>query len=283
VADAPGTDNDRLLLDELTDQLDRTRALLRGDAEGAAELALADLGARNPREGELVRVLTDRRPLRHPDHFLDAHALVLRALEVLDRDGWRWPRLPRLWFLTSPARQAVERVARGIVRRHVEQLAKRLHKLYAQREGQATPQTLDRRRLRSARLDVERVQTDYVNPGTGLRPLLVGGAVLSTTASLFKRVQLLDVPVAVLVVGGLILLAVLMAGVSWVLLRAAALARRRADLLVREPLRALWETVGDAGYPPRDDSVTFAIAAIVLTALVWLAVPGIVGALLYLA
>src|SRR3954452_685158 len=106
VADAPGTNDDRLLLDELTDQLDRTRALLRGDAEAPAELALAHLGARNPREGELVGVLTDRRPLRHPDHFVDAHALVLRSLEVLDRDGWRWPRLPRLWILTTPARDA---------------------------------------------------------------------------------------------------------------------------------------------------------------------------------
>src|SRR5262249_20049041 len=150
--DAP-PDDDGLLLDELTDQLDRARALLRGDAESAAEEVLARLGAANPREGVLVRDLTDRRPLVHPERVGDAHTLVLRSLEILDRDGWRWPRLPRLWILPSLARQAVERVARGIVRRHVERLAKRLHKVYAQREGQASPGTDERRRLRSARLD----------------------------------------------------------------------------------------------------------------------------------
>src|SRR5690242_9609478 len=219
MADAPRHDDDRLLLDELTDQLERTRALLRGDAEGAAELLLADLGARNPREGELLRELAQRRPLHHPEQFEDAHALVLRALEVLDRDGWRWPRLPRLWILTAPARAVVEGVARGIVRRHVERLTRRLHKLYAQREGQARVLTADRRRLRTARLDTERLQGDYRNTGTGLPQLLLGGAVLSTTASLFRRVHILDFSIPTLVTSGLILLVVVMSIVSWVLLR----------------------------------------------------------------
>ena len=47
---------------------------------------------------------------------------------------------------------------------------------------------------------------------------------------------------------------------------------------MRQPIAALWETIGRAGDPPEDDSVLFATIAIVLTALVWFALPALVGA-----
>jgi hypothetical protein len=38
-------------------------------------------------------------------------------------------------------------------------------------------------------------------------------------------------------------------------------------------LRALWETIGAAGHPPRDQSRQFAIYAAVLLVLGWIIVP----------
>ena len=64
---------------------------------------------------------------------------------------------------------------------------------------------------------------------------------------------------------------------TWVLLRSAAVARHRSHLIMRQPLAALWETVGRAGKPPEDDSILFATIAIVLTAGVWFALSALVG------
>ena len=70
----------------------------------------------------------------------------------------------------------------------------------------------------------------------------------------------------------------LLAAASWVILRGAAIARRRIRLTLDRPLGALWETVGWCGHPPKDTARTFAIVAISLTALGWLLIP--LGALL---
>jgi len=60
---------------------------------------------------------------------------------------------------------------------------------------------------------------------------------------------------------------------AWVMLRGAAVARRRSQLIMGAPLAALWETIGDAGHPPEDDATQIATFAIVLTAVIWLALP----------
>jgi len=44
-----------------------------------------------------------------------------------------------------------------------------------------------------------------------------------------------------------------------------------------------WETIGAAGEPPRDDSMTFATVGIVLTAVAWFVTPAIVAAVFYLS
>ncbi|MDA1061390.1 MAG: hypothetical protein O2895_00490, partial [Chloroflexi bacterium] len=55
-------------------------------------------------------------------------------------------------------------------------------------------------------------------------------------------------------------------------------ARHRSRLIAGQPLVALWETIGLAGDPPEDSSAMIATIAIVLTAVVWLALPAL-GAL----
>jgi hypothetical protein len=83
-----------LLLDDLAEQLNRFR-LLPGGSEADAERVLAGLTPASAREREATKELADRQILAHPDRFEDAHHLLVKALEVFDRHGWRAPRLPR--------------------------------------------------------------------------------------------------------------------------------------------------------------------------------------------
>jgi len=68
-------------------------------------------------------------------------------------------------------------------------------------------------------------------------------------------------------------LAVVFGGLAWAALYAASVARRRIRLSTDQPIRALWETIGACGNPPKDSSYDFAIYAIVLLTLTWLLVP----------
>ena len=90
-------------------QLNRFR-LLPGGSEADAERVLAGLTPASAREREATKELADRQILAHPDRFEDAHHLLVKALEVFDRHGWRAPKLPR-WLgpLRPLARSASSR------------------------------------------------------------------------------------------------------------------------------------------------------------------------------
>ena len=105
-----------LLLDDLAAQLNRFK-LLPGGSEADAERVLAGLTPASAREREATKELADRQILAHAERFEDAHHLLVKALEVFDRHGWRAPRLPR-WLgpLRPLAVVGVEQVTRVIVR-----------------------------------------------------------------------------------------------------------------------------------------------------------------------
>ena len=56
-----------------------------------------------------------------------------------------------------------------------------------------------------------------------------------------------------------------MAIASWVIVHGTAVARRRINLTTRQPMDALWQTIGRAGHAPTDHSKVFAVIAIILT------------------
>ena len=56
---------------------------------------------------------------------------------------------------------------------------------------------------------------------------------------------------------------------------AAGVARRRIRLSTDQPIKALFETIGACGNPPKDDSYNFAVYAIVLLVLAWILVPAV--------
>jgi len=67
--------------------------------------------------------------------------------------------------------------------------------------------------------------------------------------------------------------ALLVVGISWVILRGAAMANRRIHLTAKQPLEALWAVVGSCGRPPQSQTRRFAIIAIVLSVAAWFLVP----------
>ena len=263
---------DRLILDELTDQLDRTFRLLRGDADQAADLAFAQVRVDTAAEARLLSELAERAALAHPDRFTDAHRLVMHALEVLDRDGWRRPRLPRLGPLHAPAEWAVEFVAQYIVRSYVADAVRNLARLYARRESQAAPDSNERRVLARARIQADRLTLGFRGGASGLPTVLIGGAAIPVVASLARQFGTVKPGQPILLGGGGVLI-VLFAALAFVLLQGAGLARRRVTVVGRQPMEALYETIGHCGRPPEDDADTIALVAIGLTALTWFILP----------
>ena len=246
---------------------------------------LAGLTPASAREREATKELADRQILAHADRFEDAQHLLVKALEVFDRHGWRAPKLPR-WLgpLRPLAVVGVEQVTRVIVRSYARTVANSLRRLYARREAQCD--------VRSARAPAAgaRAHRDDA-PRARLRRRRGRACRASSSAarcsrgcvSAARQVSGLSSGGAPAWFGLGFAAVVIFAAVAWIILQGAAVAHRRARLILHEPLEALWETIGAAGEPPRDDSMTFATVGIVLTAVAWFVTPAIVAAVFYLS
>ncbi|HVI17124.1 MAG TPA: hypothetical protein VM712_02040 [Gaiellales bacterium] len=272
--DAPGQlPDDHLILDEVTQQLATTFQLLSGDPDEAAERALAEIGVDTRTEATLLGEIAAAGPLAHPDRFEQSHRLVMRALEVLDRDGWKHPVLRRLGPFSGAAAGAVQFVARTIVRGHVANVVRALSRLYARRESQSQTASAERRMLARARIQADRLALGYKGGSLPLPTVLIGGAAVPVLASIARQFGAVKGQGPVLVVPLGVILAIVFAVLAWVLLQGAGLAHRRIKVTLDPSLAALYETIGHCGNPPRDDSAAIAAAAIALTALAWFVVP----------
>ena len=164
--------DDLLLLDEVTDQIGRTRKLLGGDSEAAAEAALARFGGQEDVEARISAELAVNQPLAQPAQFEEAHRRAIHALEVLDREGYREPRVPRLGPLTPVAAFGAAFVAEYIVQSYAEGVVGSLRKLYARREAQCAPSAPERRLLAHARIEIDRLAPSFSGGGLGA-PFLI--------------------------------------------------------------------------------------------------------------
>jgi len=272
---------DQLLIDELSEQLNRTRGLLRRSPDEVAEQALAAGGRDATVELRITAALSAQSTLAAPDRFPEAHRLAMRALEVLDREGSRDAGAPGLGPLKPLAEPAVELVADYIVSSFAKNVVNRLRTLYARREAQAVPGTPERRELARARLDLDRIAPGF-GGGSPLTPVLAAGASASALASVFQFLGAVNFGNRLLLATTAAVLFVVFFLLAGILLRGAAVARRRSALTMQGPLAALWETIGNAGDPPRDDSEDFARVSIGLTALVWVVGPAVLALFLLL-
>lgn len=269
----PHADAERpLIIDELGNRLEQFRLLYDTDSE-ATDKILNELGGSGRVEREMLRELAATRTLARPERFLEAHAVAMRALEVLARNGARPPSQLRLGPLTPVARYLVQQLIRFIVRSHQGQVFDAIRDLYARRLAWMPASDPSRMALVRARLDVERATLSYKKKPGGVPAFLVGGAAVSSlTQGLRGAASAAGGSAAGLLAAGLATFA-LVAAVAWIVLRGAAVARRRIRLTMDRPLAALWQTVGWCGNPPKDNARAFATIAIVLTIVGWLVIP----------
>lgn len=266
-----GPDHDRPLVDELSSRLEQFRILY--DSDESTDHILAELGGEGRVEREMLRELATTRTIAQPDKLFDAHALALRALEVLARNGARQPSALPAGILTSVAKPCVQQVIRFIVRSYQSQVYDSLRDLYSRRLAWMAASDPSRMTLVRARLDIERAMPAYKKKAGGLPAFVVGGAAVSSLTQGARGVAGAAGGSRVGIIVAAAVAFVLLAAVSWVVLRGAAIARRRIRLTMDRPLAALWQTVGWCGRPPRDPARAFAAVAIVLTAVGWLLIP----------
>lgn len=270
-----GADERPLVLDELAERLDRFAALRDTDS-AAADAVLDELGATSDVDRDIVVQLAGQAPLAYPERFVEAHALAMRALEVLDRNGARRVRVrtPQgLGILRPPAEFVVQLVTRIIVRSYQGTVIDRLRDLYARRLAWCAPADPSRMTLVRARLDTQRATSAYKHKNTGIPTFLVGGVAASSIGSLLRGAGAAAGGSVVAAVVATALIFALLAAASWAILRGAAVARRRIRLTVERPLAALYETIGLCGLPPRDNARLVALYAILLTFVAGLVVP----------
>ncbi len=266
------TDERTLLLDDLDERFEAFQAFRKNDSEAAGRI-LEGFGASDHVDADIVLELSSPRPLGHPQRFLRAHTLAVRALEVLDRNGARGVKVSGVGPLGPIAAMIVQRVARYIVRSYQASVVDAMARLYARREANTLPDDPARPLLTRARIHTERIAPGFKRNPLGIPTFLLGGAVLSTFANVAISTATSALSTFWARAGAVLILGLLIAGLAWTFLRGAAVARRRIRLTTERPIDALWETIGRCGRPPRDKSRQIALIAVVLTFAPWVVIP----------
>jgi len=258
--------------DLLIDQIDSLR-VLRADTDEEKGRLLEQIGGKGLVEQEMVAQMSAVKPLHHPDRFEEAHRIMMRGIEVLDRNGPRPAKVPNVGPLRPVAQWLVQQVSRWIIKSHLNRLTGRICGLYEKREANSDWGTREHAMLRRARLDARRVQVSASGSALGLPTFLLGGAALTSVASGLQSLAriAMDSTLGVSILGFITVF--VLGALSWVALYSAGVARRRIRLSTDQPMKALWETIGAAGKPPRDESYNFAAYAIILLVLAWIVVP----------
>ncbi len=261
-----------LILDDLDEKFAAFQAFRKSDSE-AAENILGSLGAQDDVDRDILLELSSRRPLGHPDRFPEAHALAVRALEVLDRNGARGVKVRGLGPISPIAAFLVQQVAHFIVRGYQSSVADNMLRLYSRREANCALNDPARPMLMRARIHMERLTPGFKRSLLGVPAFLLGGAVLSTLVNLLQRLITSALDSRWTQILATVILGLLIAAVAWLILRGAAVARRRIQLTMDGPLTGLYETIGRCGKPPRDPSRIFALIAIILAFAPWVIIP----------
>jgi len=255
--------------------VERLRLLGEDDAAIASFLDTLDVQA--PRAREMLAELARSRPIADPEAFPEAHRHAVAALESLGRHGYKgWGGGRRLGPLRPAARFLVERLARYLVVSYLREVSTSMRNLYWLREMQSAPGTEERRLLWRARRDAVGLVEVFPRRGLGVPTFVIGGVAVPVSVSVGRLATgALQSPAQAVVVG--LVGAAIVALLAQLILSGTAMASRRIRLATEGPLGALWQAIGWARRPPRDQSKTFAAVAIVLTSLAWIVIPVAVG------
>ena len=141
------------------------------------------------------------------------------------------------------------------------------------REANSPVGSDDYQLLATARIQVDASTPDLNKSSLPLPAFLVGGAAISGAASFVGRSLTTDVGRFCFAAGFLSV----GLGLFWCVLKAAGIARSRARIALDGSFKALYEVIGDAGNPPKDQSKLFAVIASILLVAIWIVVPGVLG------
>jgi hypothetical protein len=254
------------------------RLELVGDDDEAIAAFLDDLDVRSPREREMLAEIARPRTIARPERLVSDHRRAVTCLESLRRHGFHGSRVASsLGPLRPLVRYFVELVARYIVVSYVKTVVLNMRNLYWLREIEAEDDSRDLKLIRPLRMDAESLVVITRSREIGIPTFLIGALLIPLAATLYRLATgfaFASWQAAVIVGASGILIGL---AVSWVVLRGTAMASRRIRLSVRDPLEALWFSVGNCGQPPKDQSRKFAIVSISLTVGVWIILPSIVG------
>jgi hypothetical protein len=263
------------VFDDVDAWLNRVQVVDESDDEVANFLDTLDL--HGPQEREMLEELARKAPLARPGDFPTAHRRSVAALETLGRHGYRSAVLPR--WLKPPAlfRFFVELVARYVVVSYLRRVSTEMRNLYWLRAFQSQEGTPERRMLNRAGIEAQGLRVVFKRREIGLPSFVIGGVLVPLLLTLFRLLRGLSLntwwaSTIVALVGALVVFLI-----AAVVLRGAAMASRRSRLATSAPLQALWDVIGSAGHPPRDQSRKFAVVAIVLTTLTWFVVPAAIA------
>ena len=257
---------------DISHRLSSYYSLRKTDSEQADQL-LSSLGASTEIDREIILELAAPKPLWQSDRFIAAHNLVVRGLEVLDRNGTRKVPVPRLGPLRPVVGYFVELVTKFIVRSHLRSITLNLQRLYRRREANCASDDPDRTLLRRARIDMDRLVPGFKKNPLGVPTVLLSGAFASTLVGVFQDAFGVFGSSSLAKVIATAALFLVAAVASWVILRGAAVAHRRIALTTDEPMTALYEVIGRAGDPPKDQAGLFAVLSIALVVLSLLVIP----------
>ncbi|MDH3296346.1 MAG: hypothetical protein OER95_18655, partial [Acidimicrobiia bacterium] len=248
-----------LVLDEFDEKLSAFNALRKSD-HVAADAILEQVGASDDVDRQIVLELASKRPLGHADRFPEAHSGAIRALEVLDRNGGHGIKVRRMGPLAPIGQWVVQQVVLFIIRSHQRNVINNMVNLYNRRAAAALVDDPDRPLLIRARIQVERVAPGFRGSSLlGVPTFLLGGAVLSTIIGTLQAAALTAFGTTFGKVAAIVVLFMVLLGLSWAVLKGAAIARRRIKLTVERPLAALYQTIGRCGNPPRDHAHVLAL------------------------
>jgi hypothetical protein len=166
---APAERGERFILDQLTDRLETLR-LLREDDPQRAGVMLEQFGASGRVESQMLTQLGQRQPLQIPDRFPEAHRTVMRAVEVFDRNAGRRPSSLRAGALRPAASLVVQLLIGVVVRNYQRSVIQHLRRLYALRQANSVPGSVDYRMLTLATRQLDRVTADLSRRSSGLPP-----------------------------------------------------------------------------------------------------------------
>ena len=259
--------------DDIVDTPLERLELLAGDDAAISDF-LDELEVRGPREREMLTELARTTTLADPDSFPAAHTRVISALESLSRHGYAGTSAAdHLGPLRYVVRYLIQLVARYIVISYLRRTATSMRNLYWLRELESHEGSREETLLTRAREDAQTLETVFAGRAIGVPAFVIGGVLIPVTVSMWNvssRVAVTNWWVAA--IGGVVS-AVMVLGISWILLRGAAMANRRTRLAVEAPLEAVWTAVGNCGRPPKNQSRKFVFVGILLSVAAWIVVP----------